>query len=109
MSENIVITQNDIGIEIAPSFVSSNGASINLTDAVIRVKTVTPSGRVLDKTATIDNPTIGVAYVVLSGEYTAELGLHTMYWSIEQGDSRITAQQNVNYFVKEKLGGAVDA
>lgn len=109
MSENIVITQNDTGIEIAPSFVSNNGSTVDLTDSTIKVKTVTPSGRVLESNAVVDNPLGGVAYIVLTNDYTSELGLHTMYWSIEQGVSKITAQQDVNYFVKQRLGGKVDA
>ena len=56
--------------------------------------------------AQIVDETQGIASIILTDKHTSITDLHKTYWACMDDNGYVTAQTDLFYYVKEKLGGA---
>lgn len=106
MAEQIIISQGDSGIEIATTFVNKK-IPVDITGCTVDIAFVYPSGEVRHTNGQIVNAAQGKASYVLADIDTEETGLVATYWKVIDDNSEVTAQEEIYYYVREYLGGAV--
>lgn len=108
MAKQIIVTQNDYGIELETQFVDDKKKPLNITDYDVRVKIIYDDKTIDTVLAEHKDSVNGVAYIVLEKEHLINAGLHTTVWSVLDEDEHVTAQENVYYFVKDVEGSEDD-
>ena len=108
MAKQIIVTQNDYGIELETQFVDDKKKPLDITDYDVRVKVIY-DGKTIDTVLAEHKDSVnGIAYIVLEKEHLINAGLHTTVWSVLDEDEHVTAQENVYYFVKDVEGSEDD-
>lgn len=104
MAKQIILTQNDYGIELETQFVSDKKKPLDITDYDVRVKIIYNNETIDTILAGHKDNANGIAYIVLEKEHLLNAGLYTTVWSVVDEDEHITAQENLYYFVKDLEG-----
>lgn len=107
MAKQIILTQNDYGIELETQFVNDKKKPLDITDYDVRVKIIYNNETIDAILAGHKDNTNGIAYIVLEKEHLLNAGLYTTVWSVVDEDEHITAQENLYYFVKD-VEGSID-
>lgn len=108
MAKQIIVTQNDYGIELEAQLVDDKKKPLDITDYDVRVKVIY-DGKTIDTVLAEHKDSVnGIAYIVLEKEHLINAGLHTSVWSVVDEDEHVTAQENVYYFVKDVEGSEDD-
>ena len=108
MAKQIIVTQNDYGIELETQFVDDKKKPLDITDYDVRVKVIYDDKTIDTILAEHKDSVNGIAYIVLEKEHLINAGLHTSVWSVVDEDEHVTAQENVYYFVKDVEGSEDD-
>ena len=108
MAKQIIVTQNDYGIELETQFVDDKKKPLDITDYDVRVKVIYDDKTIDTILAEHKDSVNGIAYIVLEKEHLINAGLHTSVWSVVDEDEHVTAQENVYYFVKNVEGSEDD-
>ena len=108
MAKQIIVTQNDYGIELETQFVDDKKKPLDITDYDVRVKVIYDDKTIDTVLAEHKDSVNGIAYIVLEKEHLINAGLHTSVWSVVDEDEHVTAQENVYYFVKDVEGSEDD-
>lgn len=108
MAKQIIVTQNDYGIELETQFVDDKKKPLDITDYDVRVKIIYDDKTIDTVLADHKDSVNGIAYIVLEKEHLINAGLHTTVWSVLDEDEHVTAQENVYYFVKDVEGSEDD-
>ena len=108
MAKQIIVTQNDYGIELETQFVDDKKKPLDITDYDVRVKIIYDDKTIDTILAGHKDSVNGIAYIVLEKEHLINAGLHTSVWSVVDEDEYVTAQENVYYFVKDVEGSEDD-
>lgn len=108
MAKQIIVTQNDYGIELETQFVDDKKKPLDITDYDVRVKIIYDDKTIDTVLAEHKDSVNGIAYIVLEKEHLINAGLHTSVWSVVDEDEHVTAQENVYYFVKDVEGSEDD-
>ena len=108
MAKQIIVTQNDYGIELETQFVDDKKKPLDITDYDVRVKIIYDDKTIDTILAGHKDSVNGIAYIVLEKEHLINAGLHTSVWSVVDEDEHVTAQENVYYFVKDVEGSEDD-
>ena len=108
MAKQIIVTQNDYGIELETQFVDDKKKPLDITDYDVRVKIIYDDKTIDTILAEHKDSVNGIAYIVLEKEHLINAGLHTSVWSVVDEDEHVTAQENVYYFVKDVEGSEDD-
>lgn len=108
MAKQIILTQNDYGIELETQFINDKKQPLDITDYDIRVKIIYNNETIYTILAGHKDNTNGIAYIVLEKKYLLNAGLYTTVWSVVDEDKHITAQENLYYFVKDVEGSKDD-
>ena len=108
MAKQIIVTQNDYGIELETQFVDDKKKPLDITDYDVRVKVIYDDKTIDTILAGHKDSVNGIAYIVLEKEHLINAGLHTSVWSVVDEDEHVTAQENVYYFVKDVEGSEDD-
>ena len=108
MAKQIIVTQNDYGIELETQFVDDKKKPLDITDYDVRVKIIYDDKTIDTVLAEHKDSINGIAYIVLEKEHLINAGLHTSVWSVVDEDEHVTAQENVYYFVKDVEGSEDD-
>lgn len=107
MAKQIIVTQGDTGIELSVQFVDDKKKPIDITGKEIEVNFVNPNEEVYETMyAQIVDGTQGIASIILTDKHTSITDLHKTYWACMDDNGYVTAQTDLFYYVKEKLGGA---
>lgn len=100
MAKQIIVTQNNYGIVLETQFLDSNKNPIDLTNYCVEVK-IENNGTILDvATAEITGT---LASIILNKKHTKEIGLYKTEWCVMDLDKKITAQEDIYYFVKAEV------
>lgn len=107
MNEQIIVTQNDYGIEVQVQFVTNKKVPIDITGCNVEITFVYP-----DKTETYENAYIidaltGQCGFVLLPIHTAQSDLHSTFWKVTDANEIVTAQEALYYYVMPVNGGNV--
>lgn len=105
MSESIIITRDNYGIELSTQFVNNKNKPINITGQTVEIIIVKSNGDKTSHKAYLTEPSQGKCGFTLSSSETSVLGLCTVFFSLLDEDNNVTAQDDLYYFVKEKNGG----
>ena len=108
MAKQIIVTQNDYGIELETQFVDDKKKPLDITDYDVRVKVIYDDKTIDTILAGHKDSVNGIAYIVLEKEHLINAGLHTSVWSVVDEDEHVTAQENIYYFVKDVEGSEDD-
>ena len=108
MAKQIIVTQNDYGIELETQFVDDKKKPLDITDYDVWVKVIYDDKTIDTILAGHKDSANGIAYIVLEKEHLKNVGLHTVVWSVVDEDEHVTAQENVYYFVKDVEGSEDD-
>jgi hypothetical protein len=108
LAKQIIVTQNDYGIELETQFVDDKKKPLDITDYDVRVKIIYDDKTIDTILAGHKDSVNGIAYIVLEKEHLINAGLHTSVWSVVDEDEHVTAQENVYYFVKDVEGSEDD-
>ena len=108
MAKQIIVTQNDYGIELETQFVDDKKKPLDITDYDVRVKVIYDDKTIDTVLAEHKDSVNGIAYIVLEKEHLINAGLHNSVWSVVDEDEHVTAQENVYYFVKDVEGSEDD-
>lgn len=108
MAKQIIVTQNDYGIELETQFVDDKKKPLDITDYDVWVKVIYDDKTIDTVLAEHKDSVNGIAYIVLEKEHLINAGLHTSVWSVVDEDEHVTAQENVYYFVKDMEGSEDD-
>ena len=101
MAKQIIVTQNDYGIELETQFVDDKKKPLDITDYDVWVKVIYDDKTIDTILAGHKDSANGIVYIVLEKEHLKNVGLHTVVWSVVDEDEHVTAQENLYYFVKE--------
>ena len=104
MAKQIIVTQNDYGIELETQFVNDKKKPLDITGYDVKVKIIYDDKTIDTISAGHKDSVNGIAYIVLEKEHLINAGLHTSVWSVVDEDEHVTAQENVYYFVKDVEG-----
>ena len=104
MAKQIIVTQNDYGIELETQFVDNKKKPLDITCYDVKVKIIYDDKTIDTISAGHKDSVNGIAYIVLEKEHLINAGLHTSVWSVVDEDEHVTAQENVYYFVKDVEG-----
>lgn len=105
MNEQIVITNNNNGIEIEVQFIDSKKKPVDITDCTVEVVFKNPNEEVTLEQAYIKNYSKGTCGFILNTEQTNISGLWSTYWSATREDGFVTAQEAIYYYVLPMHGG----
>ena len=105
MNEQIILTQDDFGIEIQMQFITSKKVPIDITNCSIEIVFVKPDDTATREYAYITDNLLGKCGFVLKATHTDLEGLYKTYWSVTDVDDFITAQEALYYYVVAKHGG----
>ena len=106
MAQQIIITKDNYGIDLSCVFLDSKKKPIDITGMNVEVVITNPNDVIIDTIqATIINPIVGYSSIVINKEHTNILGLYKTFWTLLDSDGRVTAQEDVYYYVKDKNGG----
>ena len=108
MAKQIIVTQNDYGIELETQFVDDKKKPLNITGYDVNVKIIYDDETIDTIIAEHKDSANGIAYIVLEKEHLINAGLHTSVWSVVDEDEHVTAQENAYYFVKDVEGSKDD-
>lgn len=108
MAKQIIVTQNDYGIELETQFVNDKKKPLDITGYDVKVKIIYNDKTIDIISAGHKDSANGIAYIVLEKEHLINTGLHTSVWSVVDEDEHVTAQENVYYFVKDVEGSEDD-
>ena len=108
MAKQIIVTQNDYGIELETQFVDNKKKPLDITGYDVKVKIIYDDKTIDTISAGHKDSVNGIAYIVLEKEHLINAGLHTSVWSVVDEDEHVTAQENVYYFVKDVEGSEDD-
>ena len=104
MAQQIIITKDNYGIELECCFVNAKKKELDITGYSIEVAIMNPSGEQVElDQAVVKSANIGLCSYVLQSKHTADEGLYTSIWTVTDENGYVTAQENVYYFVKERL------
>ena len=104
MAQQIIITKDNYGIELECCFVDAKKKALDITGYSIEVAIMNPSGEQVElDQAVVKSDNIGFCSYVLQSKHTADEGLYTSIWTVTDENGYVTAQENVYYFVKERL------
>lgn len=101
MAKQIIVTQNDYGIELETQFVDDKKKPLNITGYDVMVNVIYDDKTIDTILAGHKDSANGVVYIVLEKEHLKNVGLHTVVWSVVDEDEHVTAQEDLYYFVKE--------
>ena len=101
MAKQIIVTQNDYGIELETQFVDDKKKPLNITGYDVMVSVIYDDKTIDTILAGHKDSANGIAYIVLEKEHLKNVGLHTVVWSVVDEDEHVTAQEDLYYFVKE--------
>lgn len=101
MAKQIIVTQNDYGIELEAQFVDDKKKPLNITGYDVMVNVIYDDKTIDTILAGHKDSANGIAYIVLEKEHLKNVGLHTVVWSVVDEDEHVTAQEDLYYFVKE--------
>ena len=101
MAKQIIVTQNDYGIELETQFVDDKKKPLDITDYDVWVKVIYDDKTINTILAEHKDSANGIACIVLEKEHLINAGLHTVVWSVVDEDEHVTAQEDLYYFVKE--------
>lgn len=107
-NEQIVLTQHDFDIELKLNFIDYKKNPVDLKNCAIDIMFISPSGIKYPKQGNITNVKQGGVNYILPKELTSEDGLWVSYWSAVDLDQRVTAQEQIYYYVLPIYGGAGD-
>ena len=105
MNEQIILTQNNYGVEIQTQFTTNKKVPINITNCSVEVTFVLPDNTSKHEYAYMVDAQLGICGFILEQDHTKNSGLHKTYWSVTDENGFITAQEEVYYYVKEAYGG----
>ena len=105
MNEQIILTQNDFGIEIQMQFINNKKIPIDITECSIEITFVLPDNTVINEYAYITDNVLGKCSFILKNIHTKLSGLYKTYWSVTDTDEFITTQEALYYFVLPVHGG----
>lgn len=105
MNEQIIITQNNYGIEIEVQFTDNKKKPIDITGCTVEVAFKDPTGKVVPKEAYIINYKNGTCGFMLGEDETNITNLWSTYWSAITEDGFVTAQEAIYYYVLPMYGG----
>lgn len=104
MAQQIIITKDNYGIELECWFVDAKKKALDITGYSVEVAIMNPSGEQVElDQAVVKSANIGLCSYVLQSKHTADEGLYTSIWTVTDENGYVTAQENVYYFVKERL------
>ena len=104
MAQQIIITKDNYGIELECCFVDAKKKVLDITGCSVEVAIMNPSGEQVElDQAVVKSDNIGFCSYVLQSKHTADEGLYTSIWTVTDENGYVTAQENVYYFVKERL------
>ena len=104
MAQQIIITKDNYGIELECYFVDAKKKALDITGYSVEVAIMNPSGEQIElDQAVVKSANIGWCSYVLQSKHTSEEGLYTSIWTVTDENGYVTAQENVYYFVKERL------
>lgn len=108
MSDQIIITKNNYGIELIVNFIDNKKKKIDITGCTVEVAFIDPTDTVHEYVnAFVSSYENGEVSVILDKELTSIEGLWKSYWSaIKDETGFVTAQEAVYYFVLPQFGGA---
>ena len=86
MAKQIIVTQNDYGIELETQFVDNKKKPLDITDYDVRVKIIYGDKTIDTILAGHKDSVNGIAYIVLEKEHLINAGLHTSVWSVVDED-----------------------
>lgn len=99
--KNIIISQNDYGIEIRRQFIDiRNKQPVDATSCVGNAFIEYPDGTKVHKSVYPINNKDGILAVMLDKEDTKDTGVHRIIMSLMNGEYYVTAQEDVYYYVK---------
>ena len=101
MAKQIIVTQNNYGIELETQFVDNKNKPLNITGYDVMVNIIYDDKTIDTISAGHKDSANGIAYIVLEKEHLKNVGLHTVVWSVVDEDEHVTAQEDLYYFVKE--------
>ena len=101
MAKQIIVTQNDYGIELETQFVDDKKKPLDITDYDVWVKVIYDDKTIDTILAGHKDSANGIVYIALEKEHLKNVGLHTVVWSVVDEDEHVTAQEDLYYFVKE--------
>ena len=104
MAQQIIITKDNYGIELECCFVDAKKKVLDITGCSVEVAIMNPSGEQVElDQAVVKSANVGLCSYVLQSKHTADEGLYTSIWTVTDENGYVTAQENVYYFVKERL------
>ena len=101
MAKQIIVTQNDYGIELETQFVNDKKKPLDITGYDVKVKIIYNDETIDTILAEHKDSANGIACIVLEKKHLINAGLHTSVWSVVDEDEHVTAQEDLFYFVKE--------
>ena len=101
MAKQIILTQNDYGIELEMQLVDDKKRPISTNGYNVKANIIYDNEVIDTIIATPKDENEGISYIVLEKEHLKNVGLHTVVWSVVDEDEHITAQEDLYYFVKE--------
>lgn len=101
MAKQIIVTQNDYGIELETQFVDNKKKPLDITGYDVKANIIYDDKTIDTISAGYKDSANGIAYIVLEKEHLKNVGLHTVVWSVVDEDEHVTAQEDLYYFVKE--------
>lgn len=101
MAKQIIVTQNDYGIELEAQFVDDKKRPISTNGYDVKANIIYDNKVIDTIIATCKNEDETISYIILEKEHLKNVGLHTVVWSVVDEDEHITAQEDLYYFVKE--------
>lgn len=105
MSEQVIITRLNEGIEIEVQFLDNKKKPVDITGCTIEVGILNPNLQLEMVQANIKDYTNGIALLVLERKDTTINGLWSTYWSAIKENGYVTSQEAVYYFVVPRFGG----
>lgn len=104
-NKNIIVTQNDYGILITCSLFDEEGRKVNLQNRTVKLKFIYEDGTSSDGFGIKIDELNGITGFVLSQKETGVSGLSKVYLTVVDSSNKITAQEEIYYFVREEFGG----
>ena len=105
MNEQIILTQDDFGIEVQMQFITNKKIPIDITGCSVEIVFVKPDETVVKGYAYIIDSILGKCGFVLEDIHTKLEGLYKTYWSVTDINEFVTAQEALYYYVVAKHGG----
>ena len=101
MAKQIILTQNDYGIELEMQLVDDKKRPISTNGYNVKANIIYDNKVIDTIIATCKDEDETISYIILEKEHLKNVGLHTVVWSVVDEDEHITAQEDLYYFVKE--------